>query len=94
MDMLAYNLAWHIAGYMAVLKKVDAIVFTAGIGEKAYYLRSRICRELDNLGVKIDAKKNRKHEKIISARGSSAKVMVIPTNEELQIAKETMQVVR
>ena len=69
----------------------DAIVFTAGTGENRAALRAAICANLENLGIKIDADKNtaaRAVESVISAADSAVKVFVIPTNEELVVARE------
>jgi acetate kinase len=81
-----------IGGYFFQLNGADAIVFTAGIGENRAELRAAICADLDQLGIVIDAEKNnstRATEAIISAANSRVKVMVIPTNEELVVARET-----
>ena len=97
LEMFCYRVAKYIAAYAAALKKVDAIVFTAGIGENSASLRSEICSYLGIIGVKLDAKKNAnaiKKEADISARGAKAKVLVIPTNEELMIAREAATVVK
>ena len=70
----------------------DAIVFTAGIGENRAELRAGICANLDQLGIVLDAEKNattRATEAVISAASSPVKVLVIPTNEELVVARET-----
>jgi len=81
----------YIGSYAVAMNGVDAIVFTAGIGENHPPTRSAICRQLSFLGVAIDAKKNRlaAKEKIITTRNSKVKVLVVPTNEELMIARET-----
>jgi acetate kinase len=71
---------------------VDAIVFTAGIGENRADIRAAICANLENLGIKLDAEKNsatRATEAEISAPDSRVKIFVIPTNEELVVARET-----
>ena len=72
----------------------SAIVFTAGIGEHADRVRARVISYFDFMGIKIDTAKNRKHAPIISASGSKIKVLVIPTNEELMMAKEALQLIR
>jgi acetate kinase len=99
LEMFAYRITEYVGAYFAALPKVDAIVFTAGIGQGGYYVRKMVCDSLANMGVRIDSKKNRKfiYSKFagdISARGSKVKVLVIPTNEELMIAKETAQAIR
>jgi acetate kinase len=81
-----------IGGYFFQLNGADAIVFTAGIGENRTELRAAICADLDQLGIVLDAEKNnstRATEGVISAANSRVKVMVIPTNEELVVARET-----
>ena len=74
---------------------VDAIIFTAGVGENGPFDRLEICDTLGFLGVKIDAEKNkiRGEEMDISAEGATTPVLVIPTNEELMIAKDTAAIV-
>ena len=71
------------------LKGCDAFVFTAGIGENAPIIRKKICERLAWLGIQIDDKANRKNATIISKKGSTILVSVIPTNEEYMIAKHT-----
>jgi acetate kinase len=80
-----------MGGYFLQLNGTDAIVFTAGIGENRAELRAAICANLENLGVKLDAEKNqatRATEAVISAADSRVKIFVIPTNEELVVARE------
>ena len=90
------NIAQFIAKYMVSLGGVDNIVFTAGVGENQFNRRSGICKNLEFLGVKLDEEKNhiRGEEIEISAPDSKIKVWVIPTNEELVIARETMKLVK
>ena len=92
-EMFSYIAAKTIASYAASLNGVDAIVFTAGIGENSPEIRKKICGYLEFLGVKIDDGKNSKNETIISSNDSKVKILVIPTNEELQIAIETKNVI-
>ncbi len=94
LDVLAYRITKYIGSYIASLNGVDAIVFTAGIGENAYYLRERILKQFEYIGLRIDKKKNENNETIITAKDSKVVAMVIPTNEELQIARETLRVVK
>ena len=80
-----------IGGYFFQLNSADAIVFTAGIGENRAELRAAICADLDQLGIMLDTGKNnstRATEAVISDANSRVKVMVIPTNEELVVARE------
>lgn len=94
LEMFAYRVCEYIGAYAGVLDRVDALVFTGGIGEGAYYLRTLICKRLANIGVRLDAEKNRKGKGVISRPSSKVKVLVIPTDEELMIARETRRVVR
>ena len=94
LDVLAYRIVKYIGSYISVLNGVDAIVFTAGIGENAYYLRERILKNFEYIGLKIDKTKNKNNELIISSDNSKIKALVIPTNEELQIARETFELVK
>jgi len=90
-EMFAYRIQKYIGAYAAALNGLDAIVFTAGIGENDNMMREMICTGLDHMGVQIDKDKNSgKAEGIrdIGATSSKAKVLVIPTNEELEIANQ------
>ncbi len=90
------NIAQYIAKYMVSMGGVDNIVFTAGVGENQFNRRSGICKNLEFLGVKLDEEKNhlRGEEVEISSADSKIKVWVIPTNEELVIARETMNLIK
>lgn len=90
------NIAQFIAKYMVSMGGVDNIVFTAGVGENQFNRRSGICKNLEFLGVKLDEEKNhiRGEEIKISAPDSKINVWVIPTNEELVIARETMNLIK
>ena len=90
------NIAQFIAKYMVSMGGVDNIVFTAGVGENQFNRRSGICKNLEFLGVKLDDEKNhvKGEEMEISASDSKIKVWVIPTNEELVIARETMNLIK
>ncbi|MBN1275733.1 acetate kinase [Candidatus Woesearchaeota archaeon] len=88
LDMLAYRIAKFIGAYAAALKGLDAIVFTAGIGENAYYLRKKACSYLGFLGVKLDAHANRKNLTYISKPSSKVKVLVLHTDEARAIAEQ------
>jgi len=93
LDIFAYRVVQYISYYNTILDGADAIIFSAGIGENAWFLREQICKALACLGVEIDLEKNKKNETIISTKDSKIIVMVIPTNEEEQIATETKMVV-
>lgn len=91
--MNAYRIKKYIGSYAAIMNGLDAIVFTAGIGENSIEMRQRICNELDYLGIRLDETKNNvRPDKLtdISAENSKTKVLVIPTNEELEIAKQSV----
>lgn len=94
LEVFAYNVRKFIGAYAAAMGGVDAIVFTAGIGENARNMRLRICRGLGFLGIEIDAALNESQgiEKEISRSGAKVKVYVIPTNEELMIAREAREI--
>lgn len=95
LDIFCYRARKYIGGYAAAMGGLDAIVFTAGIGEHSPFVRSSICTGLEFLGVRIDAEKNKQchGECDISADDDGVRVLVIPTNEELAIARETAQLV-
>ena len=91
LDKFVYEVKKWIGSYSAAMGGVDAIVFTAGVGENSKEMRANICAGLEYMGVKVDAEKNntRGKEAEISADDSKVKVFVIPTNEELMIAMDT-----
>ncbi|MBZ4665840.1 acetate kinase [Mahella sp.] len=95
MDMLCYRAKKYVGSYIAALNGVDALVFTAGIGENNATVRKGICQGLENLGVKLDLEKNKVRgiEADISAKDSNVRVLIVPTNEELMIARETKAIV-
>ena len=92
-DMFCYRIKKYIGAYMAVLQKVDAVVFTGGIGENVPLVREKSLENMQNLGIIIDKKKNTEkgivREREISSSDSKIKVFVIPTDEELGIAFDT-----
>jgi len=94
-DLFAQRVKSFIGSYMAEMNGADAIVFTAGVGENDIAMRALICADMENLGIKIDAEKNnvRGEERIISTDDSKIKVFLVPTNEELVIARDTAEIV-
>ncbi|MCK5704946.1 MAG: acetate kinase, partial [Cyclobacteriaceae bacterium] len=95
LEMYDYRIVKYIGSYTAAMSGVDMIVFTGGIGENAYGVREAVCKKFDFMGLKFDFEKNkgiRSQEAIISKPDSKIKVLVVPTNEELVIAKETVKV--
>ena len=95
LTIFANGLRKYIAAYAAVMNGVDAIIFTAGIGENSKEMRSRVCQGLAFLGVEIDEEQNdcRGVERDISTPQSKVRVLIIPTNEELVIARDTREIV-
>lgn len=94
-DKFVTTVAEYIARYSAVMEGLDAIAFTGGIGENQIRVREKICNKLKFLGIDIDMEKNniRGEEACISSNNSKIKVYIIPTNEELEIAKETLKLI-
>ncbi|HKL34687.1 MAG TPA: acetate kinase [Salegentibacter sp.] len=91
LDMNTYRIKKYIGAYAAAMNGVDALVFTAGIGENSDVIRSLVCSDMDFLGIKLNEEKNKERSKelrTINADDSKVKVLVIPTNEELEIAKQ------
>ncbi len=97
LDMFAHRVKKYIGAYLVELNGCDAICFSAGIGENAPEMREAICADLQNMGIKIDPKLNKQavggKEMKISAKDSAIEVYVIPTNEELVLARDTCRVV-
>ena len=96
-DMLSYQIAKYIGSYIAALGGVDAIVFTGGIGENSSYMRKLVMSDMECFGVDFDFEENEKRVDgvhYLSTEKSKVKVMVIPTNEELSIARETRDLVQ
>ena len=95
LTIFANGLRKYIAAYAAIMNGVDAIIFTAGIGENSKEMRSRVCEGLKFFGVAIDEEKNncRGIERDISMPGSKVRVLIVPTNEELVIARDTRAIV-
>ncbi len=96
LDMFAYDITKYIGAYAAAMGGIDAVVFTAGIGENTAILRDQITENLGFMGIKIDKEKNncRGCERDISAPDATVKTLIIPTNEELMIAKDTARLVK
>ncbi len=92
LDVYVHRLRHYIGAYAAELGGLDAVAFTAGVGENSSYIRRRAIAGLDFLGLSIDAERNNassREPRVISPEGSTASVLVVPTNEELEIARET-----
>jgi acetate kinase len=97
LDVYTYRIKKYIGAFFAVLGDLDAIIFTAGIGENAPYIRALSCEGLERLGIDIDLGRNNQRGdgiREISTPGSEVKILVVPTNEELKIAQETRRVIQ
>jgi len=95
-DMFCYRLRKYVGAYAAAMNGLDVLVFTAGIGENSAHVRKSVCEGLTFLGVQLDEAANQRHSKdarFISAPDSRVKVLVVPTNEELIIARDTFRLV-
>ncbi|MDD7408326.1 MAG: acetate kinase [Anaerovoracaceae bacterium] len=93
LKMYARRIKGYIGNYYVQLGGCDAIVFTAGIGEHDAEMRARVCEGLDLIGIKLDPEKNAKGEDIISTDDSPVKILLVPTDEELMIARDTAEIV-
>ncbi len=97
LDMNAYRIKKYIGAYTAALNGLDAIVFTAGIGENSSTMRQLVCADMSVFGIELDAAKNEIRDKLIreiNTENSKTKVLVIPTNEEVEIAKQSFELVK
>jgi acetate kinase len=96
LDVYCYRIRKYVGAYAAALGRLDALVFTAGIGENNDAVRAGVCQGLEGLGVTLDARRNKGRPgkpRTVSADGSQVAVLVVPTNEELEIAEQTLAVV-
>jgi acetate kinase len=95
LEVYGYHIRKYIGAYAVALGRVDAIIFTAGVGEHASLVREWACKGLDAIGAVLDPFKNatRHDEAIISKAASRVKIMIVPTNEELMIARDTRDLV-
>ena len=92
LDLAGYRIRKYIGSYSAILNGLNAIIFTAGIGENSSEMRALACKELDFLGIELDLEKNKirsKEIREIQTKNSKIKILVIPTNEEIEIAKQS-----
>jgi acetate kinase len=97
LGVYTYRMRKYIGAYMAALGHVDGIVFTAGVGENSADIRERACEGLEGLGIQLDEARNRasaKRVRPIHREGAPVAVLVVPTNEELEIAEQTLQCIR
>jgi acetate kinase len=97
LEMYCYRIKKYIGAYIAAMNGLDILAFTGGVGENAWEIRMHICNDMDAMGIEFDHEKNkglRSKEVIISKDNSKVKVLVVPTNEELVIAQDTMSIVQ
>ncbi|MBC2575662.1 acetate/propionate family kinase [Peptostreptococcus canis] len=96
LEAYAHKVKKYIGAYTSIMNGVDAIVFTAGLGENGISMREMICKDMDFFGVKLSSEKNnvRGKETVISSDDSRVKVLLIPTNEELMIARDTLKLAK
>jgi len=95
--MNTYRIKKYIGAYTAIMNGLDALVFTAGIGENSNVIREQVCSNLSYLGIALDEIKNNNHFDKLTAiehQSSAVKILVIPTNEELEIAKQTYKLLQ
>ncbi|HEV2825432.1 MAG TPA: acetate kinase, partial [Actinomycetota bacterium] len=96
LDVYCYRIRKYVGAYAAALGRLDALVFTAGVGENNDAVRAGVCQGLEGLGIILSAKRNKARTgrpRTISADDSPVAVLVVPTNEELEIAEQTLAVV-
>jgi acetate kinase len=95
LNVFYYRIKKYIGAYAAAMGGVDAVVFTAGIGENSHLTRENVCEGLEFLGIKIDKNKNNVRGKLVdlSTEDATVKVFLIPTDEELMIAKDTTEII-
>ncbi|HSL60091.1 MAG TPA: acetate kinase [Acidimicrobiales bacterium] len=93
-DVFCHRVRTYVGAYLAVLGRCDAIVFTGGIGENSAPVRAAALQGLGGLGIEVDPARNDGHEQVISVDGARIAVLVVPTDEESEIARQTAEVVR
>lgn len=93
-ETLSYQIAKYLGAYTAAMNGLDAVIFTGGLGEKAFYVREKTCSYLNHSGLKLNPKKNKNCEQLISDSKSKIKVFVIPTNEEKEIASQSFKLAK
>jgi acetate kinase len=95
-DMMSYRIKKYVGAFMAVVGEVDAVVFTAGIGENDEHMRAAVCRDMEHLGLSIDIEENNTRRGVARSisKGGKVDILIIPTNEELEIAQATVEVLK
>jgi acetate kinase len=93
LEVYAHRIRAYVGAYAAQLGGIDALVFTAGVGERGAAMRARVLRGLEFLGLTLEPERNERSETVISVDGAAAGILVVPTNEELEIARQTLAAV-
>ncbi|WBF65947.1 acetate kinase [Desulfovibrio subterraneus] len=95
-DMMSYRIKKYVGAFMAVVGEVDAVVFTAGIGENDEHMRAAVCQDMEHLGLSIDLEENNTRRGVARSisKGGKVDILIIPTNEELEIAQATVEVLK
>ncbi|GFM35225.1 acetate kinase [Desulfovibrio subterraneus] len=95
-DMMSYRIKKYVGAFMAVVGEVDAVVFTAGIGENDEHMRAAVCQDMEHLGLFIDLEENNTRRGVARSisKGGKVDILIIPTNEELEIAQATVEVLK
>jgi acetate kinase len=95
-DMMSYRIKKYVGAFMAVVGEVDAVVFTAGIGENDEHMRAAVCKDMEHLGLSIDIEENNTRRGVARSisKGGKVDILIIPTNEELEIAQATVEVLK
>jgi acetate kinase len=96
LDIYCYRIRKYVGAYAAALGRLDALVFTAGVGENSVVVRTGVCDGLERFGVRIDDTRNRRRSagsRTVSTDDSTVAVLVVPTDEELEIAEQTLATV-
>jgi acetate kinase len=94
MEMAAYRIRKYVGAYAAAMNGLDALIFTAGIGEHSHVLRAMVCVDMEFIGIRLDDQRNREPAKgmrPVHARDSGVQIWVVPTDEELEIARQAYQ---
>lgn len=97
LDIYCYRIKKYVGAYMAAIGPISAIVFTAGVGENSAVVRELVCTEMDHLGIQLNKQKNRERTsdiRDVSENGSPIRILITPTNEELEIANQTYNLLK
>lgn len=93
-DAVCHRFKKYVGAYAAIMEGIDILVFSGGVGQNAYYIREKVCKGLEYMGIELDQYKNKNKTGIISKNSSKVKIIVVNANEEKIIAKDTYEIVR